>query len=314
MCHAAMSSQGSAMIPIIEIAKLSGSGNDFICIDNRAGLLEEVLSSPRRVGHFARTLCRRGLSVGADGVIFAIQPEIEGVADVGARFFEPDGSEAELCGNGAACFARWTIDNQWVHDSQARFLTTAGVVIGRKSDDPYYRVCIPLPENIQRNIELDVEGSRWMCDFAVAGVPHLVVTVDDVQKVDIQRLGPAFRYHPRFGPRGVNVNFTQVLGDGRLAVRTWEFGVEGETLACGTGSTAAAILSALRFNWPREFLRNQRPVMVQARSGDVLRIYFTYNDDGSMDDVCLESVVRFVYQATLHPETARRAWDPSFKG
>jgi len=291
----------------IKFAKLSGSGNDFICIDNRDGRFDEVVNYPERVGHFARTLCRRGLAVGADGVIFAGQPEIDGVSDIGARFFEADGSEAELCGNGAACFVRWVTSNGWVPDGQIKVLTVAGVVLGSRQDGRYVRVCIPLPENIQTDLDVLAAGVLFRCDYAIAGVPHLVTQVEDIDLVDVGLYGSALRHHARFQPRGVNANFVQVLGPGEIAVRTFEYGVEGETLACGTGSAASAVLTAMRNGWGREYRTGKKPILVRARSGQVLRIYVKGDDDGTLEDLCLETVVQFAYSAEVHPELAARA-------
>ena len=291
----------------IEFAKLSGSGNDFLCIDNRAGDFDEILSSPERVGHFARTLCRRGLGIGADGVIFAVIPEVEGFADLGARVFEADGSEAELCGNGTACFIHWAFVNGYVVGPEIKVLTPAGVVLGQNGGADYVRVCIPLPEDMQTDLELTVGGETWRCDFVVTGVPHVVCNVDCVDAVDIAHWGPLLRNHPRFAPRGVNANFVEVLGEGELAIRTWEFGVEGETLACGTGSAAAAIVTAIKNRWPKEYTTGQRPVRLRARSGDVLVVYFTLADDGSVTDVCLETIVRFVCRGLVADQLAAQA-------
>lgn len=306
----------------IDFAKLSGSGNDFICISNMDGRFDALLASPARAGRFARTLCRRGVWIGADGVIFASPPEIEGVADISARFLESDGSEAELCGNGTACFVRWVIESGLAPRREIRILTPAGVVLGRDVSqvlpvaagqtvapvsDNYFRVCIPLPENIQTDIPLTVAGQDLTCDFAHVGVPHAVVYVPDLAAVDIARLGKAIRFHDRFAPRGVNANFVQVLGEGVLAVRTWEFGVEGETLACGTGSAAAALLSARRFNWPRRLTANDEPIRVRASSGDWLRIFVGVQDDGLYTDLCLDTVVRPVFTGVLSDELTREA-------
>ena len=291
----------------IAFSKLSGSGNDFICIDNRDGRLDDVVGSPAQVSRFARTLCGRSLGVGADGVIFACAPEIEGYADVAARFFEPDGSETELCGNGMGCFVDWAIEDALVPDREVKVLTPAGVVRGQRIDGGYVRVCIPLPEDMRSGLDVCAGGRRWLCDFAVTGVPHLITYVDDIDAVDVARWGPVLRGHEMFQPRGVNANFVQVIAPGRIALRTWEFGVEGETLACGTGAAAAAILSALRFEWPEAFFTSQDPVRVRARSGETLRVYFNRRDDGVIDDVCLETIVRSIYHGRLHADLARRA-------
>jgi len=296
------------MIDTLAFDKLSGSGNDFICIDNRDGHLDELVESPQRAQHFARVLCNRGKGVGADGVIFACRSEVEEVAHLMARLFEPDGSEAELCGNGTACFVHWAVASGWIAaGEEARILTPAGVVRGCQSDGPYVRVCIPDPQGREMDFELTANSRRFSCDFSVTGVPHLAAYVDDVEQMEIHHWGPALRYHPRFQPRGANANFVQVLGEGELAIRTWEFGVEGETLACGTGSASSAVLAALRFGWSDEFLRGERPVLVRTRGGDVLRVYFTRRDDGVITDVCLESVVRYLCHGRLHAELLARA-------
>ncbi|RPI64361.1 MAG: diaminopimelate epimerase [Planctomycetaceae bacterium] len=292
----------------IQFAKLSGGGNDFICIDNRDGRYDALIDQPDAVGHFARSICRRGLSIGADGVIFACSvDELGDFADLAARHFEPNGQDAELCGNGAACFTRWATDNGWVPRKEVKILTTAGVVRGNRIDNDYVRVCIPLPEDIQTNFQITAAGRTWDCDFAVTGVPHVVTFVNNLEDLNIATVGPAIRYHRRFEPRGANADFAQVLDVGCLSLRTWEFGVEGETLACGTGSAAAAILAAKRFGWPKEYLTGQSPVLVRAHSGDVLRVYFTSHDDGTVTDVCIETFVRFAYNGTLHPELAGEA-------
>ena len=291
----------------IKFSKLSGSGNDFICIDNRDGRFDEVTSDPERVGRFARTLCARGLAIGADGVIFAGQPEFDGVADIGARFFEADGSETELCGNGAACFVRWVTANGWVPDRQIKVLTVAGVVLGSRQEGNYVRVCIPLPESIETDLDLMSAGVRFTCDYVITGIPHVVTQVEDIDLVDVARFGPALRHHPHFQPRGANANFVQVLGPGDIALRTYEFGVEGETLACGTGSAASAVLTAMRQGWGAEYRTGKKPILVRARSGNVLRIYIKCDDDGTFEDLCLETIVRFAYMAEVHPELAAQA-------
>ena len=291
----------------IDYAKLSGSGNDFLCIDNRDGRYDSLLSDAARVGHFARTILARGLAIGADGVIFACENEAQGLADFAARHFEPDGSEAELCGNGVACFTRWVIENGWFTADEVKVLATAGVVRGRRLGGGFVRVCIPLPEQMRRGLEIDAGGRRWSCDFCVTGVPHVVTYVEAIADLDIAHAGPALRYHGDFQPRGANANFVQVIGEGEIAVRTWEFGVEGETLSCGTGSSASAILGALRFGWPEKYLRGDAPVLVHARSGDTLRVYFAIADGLNVTDLCIETLVRFVCTGRIHADLAAKA-------
>jgi diaminopimelate epimerase len=285
----------------IIFAKLSGSGNDFICVDNRDGRFNDLLG-PDRAGDVAQVLCRRGMAVGADGLIIA-EPCEEGIqADIGVRFYEPDGSQAELCGNGTACFVRWVVSNGWLEDREIRILSQAGLVHGRNVDAQYVQVCIPSPKDIQHDFLVQALGQSYTCDFAVTGVPHVITYVRDVNQVEVDKLGAALRHHSRFHPRGANANFVQVIEPGRLALRTFEFGVEHETLACGTGAAAAAILAGVRFDWPEKHLSGKEPVQVKTRGGDVMRIYFTRQADGGFIDVCLQTRVRFVYHGRLGPD------------
>ena len=296
------------MVDSIKFAKLSGSGNDFVCVDNLDGQYDELLGDRQRIGHFARSLCHRGVGVGADGIIFACKSEIEGVADIAARFFEADGSEAALCGNGTGCFVHWAADRGWIGQGETKILTPAGIVIGSNSDGQYVRVCIPMPEDIRRDFDLRTEDWLWRCDYAVTGVPHVITYVDDVNSVEVTHWGPAIRHHPDFGRRGAN--FVQLVGEGQIALRTYEFGVEAETLACGTGSAASAILASMHFGWPKQYMTGELPVRVRARSGDVLKVYFTDRGNGVVDDVCLETVVRFLCRGTVHPDLKAVAMNP----
>ena len=293
----------------LEFVKLSGSGNDFICMDNRDGRLDPLLADGPRIEHFARTLCRRGLGIGADGLILACTSSGRSDADLDARFLEADGSEAELCGNGTACFTSWVLREGWFQHEEIAIHTPAGIVYGKNSDGQYVRVCIPLPRDMQRDIDVEIAGQRWSCDFVVTGVPHVTVYVPDLKNFDVAHWGPAFRHHERFAPRGVNANFVQVLAPGRIAVRTYEFGVEGETLSCGTGSASAAILTALRYHWPSQYTTGAQPVMVQAASGDVLRVYFTAQADGQVSDLCLDTVVRLAFHGTVHGDLEKMAME-----
>jgi diaminopimelate epimerase len=239
--------------------------------------------------------------------VFALRTEVPEHSDVLARFLEADGSEAELCGNGTACFVRWILGSRKPCEPELRVLTSAGVVRGRNADGLYVRVCIPLPESIQMDMHLSPGNMPMVCDFAVTGVPHVVKYVEDLDAVDVDRVGRQIRHHERFQPRGANANFVQILGEGEIAIRTFEFGVEAETLACGTGSASAAVLAAKRQGWREEYFRAEKPVLVHARSGDVLRIYFEADQDGTVTDLCLETVVRCVCEGTLHPELADKA-------
>ena len=291
----------------IAFEKVSGGGNDFVCIDNRDGRFDDLLADTERVGHFARTLCRRGMGVGADGVIFACRNDIVEFADIAARHYEADGSEVELCGNGVGCFAAWVHENRWLPPGELRILTPAGVVRGRNSEGDYFRVCIPLPEDLRHDLAVPTDGKTWNCDFVVVGIPHVVTWVNDLPKVDVARWGSQLRHHAMFQPRGVNANFVEVLGPGQLAMRTFEFGVEGETLACGTGSAACAILTALRENWSDGLTSGEEPILIHCRGGDRLRVFVEIDDSGAIVDLCLETLIRRPYGGTVREELAAEA-------
>jgi len=286
--------------------KLTAAGNDFVCFDNRDGRFDRLIVDTAAGGHFARTVCRRNYGVGADGVIFACLPETPDTADFGASHFESDGSPCELCGNGSACFTRFVIDEGFVPDRDIRFLTPAGVVRGRRAGGQYIRVCIPSPEDHKLGMQLDLGNAQLDCDYVVTGVPHVVTYVDDLASTDVANLGFALRHHEAFRPRGVNANFVQVLGEGEIAVRTFEFGVEGETLSCGTGSAAAAILATLRFGWDGGIRSHEKPVLIHSRSGEILRVYFIA-DGQQVTEACLETVVRRIMHGRLNKEFAAGA-------
>lgn len=283
-----------------EFVKLSAAGNDFACIDNLDGRFDALINSPATIARFAHTFCLRGPGVGADGVIFACRPEIDHNTHASARIFEWDGSEVELCGNGTASFACWAIDHGLLPADQdaLNILTPAGIVQGRRVDGQYIRVCVPLPIDVHRGFEITAAGQRLQCDFAITGIPHVVTYVDDIEAVDVATLGYALRHHERFQPRGANANFVQFLAEGEIALRTFEFGVEAETLACGTGSASSAILAARHFGWGEPYTNDEKPIRVHTRGGKVLRVHFAIDTHDHVSDLCLDSPVETVYRAT----------------
>ncbi|HDZ19917.1 hypothetical protein LCGC14_0094950 [marine sediment metagenome] len=287
------------MLENVSFWKLTAAGNDFFCLDNSDGRFDDLLADPARSGQFARTLCRRHTGIGADGLIFHQRLDTTDEADISARIFEADGSEVELCGNGTACYVHWAFVMGHIPRDEVRILTLAGVMRGSPVDDGYTRVCISLPEQLRTDLQVPVGDQTLTCDFVVTGIPHVVTYVDDIAAADVAGLGPALRHHDLFQPRGANANFVQVLGEGEIALRTWEFGVEGETLACGTGSAAAAMLTARRFDWKPDFTPCDQSVRVHTRGGETLRVFFTVNGRGEIDDLCLESPVHLLYRGDI---------------
>ena len=268
----------------IAFTKFSGSGNDFIFIDNRN--LEHQADA--MIG-FVQRVCRRGQSVGADGLMF-IEPSER--ADFKWRFFNADGSEGEMCGNGGRCAARFARELGIATDSVS-FETIAGL-IDATMNDSRVKLRMTQPFDYRPGIRLDINGRGVVVDHMNTGVPHAVEFMDDVETVEIVADGRAIRTHGEFAPAGANANFARVSGDSSLTLRTYERGVENETLACGTGAVATAVLAATRG-------LVTAPVDVQVRSGEILKIYFE-GVGAEVRDVYMEGETRLVYQGEMTEE------------
>ena len=273
----------TAAIPFV---KMSGAGNDFIVIDNRDGRVGDEAPD------LARRVCRRRLSVGADGLILV---EDHPSADFAWRFYNADGSRPGMCGNGARCVARFARLSGIAGDEMT-FATLAGTIRARVRGD---RVEIDMtpPGPVAGGEPIELHGTTVAPVTVDTGVPHAVVFVEDVEAVDVVGLGRPLRHHPRFAPAGTNANFVAVQRPGRLALRTYERGVEDETLACGTGAVAAALVAARRHGWPS-------PVDIETRSGAVLTVHFTPDGDG-VRDVRLEGDARLVCRGEMGPDAWR---------
>lgn len=234
--------------------KMHGAGNDFILLDDRA------LAFPATDRAFIAQLCDRRRGIGSDGLLL-IQPATG--ADFRMRFFNPDGGEADLCGNGARCVAR--LAHELGIAPAAMHMKSPAGIIRAEILSPLVRIHLPPPKDWRINLSVEWNGAAWPLHFVNTGVPHAVLPVADLAAVDIPQLGAFIRRHELFAPAGTNVNFIRVLDSHRLAIRTYERGVEAETLACGTGITAAALIAA------RVGLASF-PVQVQTASGDVLEV------------------------------------------
>jgi len=260
--------------------KMHGAGNDFILVDDRKGTF------PCSDGAFIRDITHRRTGVGSDGVIL-IQDEPS--ADFRMRFFNPDGGEVEMCGNGARCVARLANEIGAAPKDMA-FQTVAGLIRASVNDGLVTLTMTP-PKDWRLNFSLDIEGTTYTAHFVNSGVPHVVIEVEDVASVDLQRLGAAIRYHTAFAPAGTNANFIQVTGPDSLTVRTYERGVEGETLACGTGMVACGLIAG-------KLGRVSHPVRITCASGDVLSVDYTDAGDDA-GDVRLTGPAVHVFQGHL---------------
>ena len=271
----------------IEFWKMSGSGNDFILVDNRKG----VVKSQDMSRLVART-CRRRESVGADGVIFVTDSE---KYDFGWRFFNADGGEVEMCGNGGRCVSRFAY-LKGIVGSEMTFETRVGP-ISAQVEGRVVKVLMPKPENEMMDVDLEFLPGWQSCDFVNTGVPHVVVQVADLENHAVTDQGRKIRYHSRFSPEGTNANFMTRMGPDELAVRTYERGVEDETLACGTGAIASALMASRRG-------MVASPVKVHTRGGEILTIHLNSEgiDVGTDERIWLQGNTSVIYKATLHGE------------
>jgi len=242
---------------LLHFYKMNGAGNDFVVIDNRA--LDLPLSREQ-----IALLCDRHRGVGADGLL-AVEPAEQG-ADFRFRYYNADGGEAEMCGNGARCFGRFTSHLLPEVPDQVTFETIAGTLAAEIVGENI-RVSMSDPFDLQLDTGATVDGLDAPIHSLNTGVPHAVAFVDDIEPLEIRRLGSAIRHHDHFAPAGTNANFVQVLAPGHIAIRTYERGVEDETLACGTGMVACALLHHLLDGAPS-------PIQVDVRGGDTLEIGF----------------------------------------
>ena len=260
--------------------KMGGSGNDFIVIDNRDGRLD---IEPRTL---AERICRRRMSVGADGLIL-LEPSSK--ADFRMRIVNADGSEAEMCGNGARCVARFA-EMLGIAGPHMVFETLAGI-IRAQVDGSSVKLQTSRPQEIRLRQSIEVDGDLHEIHSINTGVPHAVLFCSDLEVVPVQTLGRKIRFHPAFQPAGTNVDFATLLDDRTLHIRTYERGVEDETLACGTGTIAAALVAAA-------LGMVSSPVEVRVRSGETLTVSFT-GKAPEFHEVFFEGEVRLVYQGEL---------------
>ena len=263
--------------------KLEGAGNDFLGLDGRAGgfkLKRQQIAD----------LCDRRRGVGADGVLVVEKPKVRG-ADFRMRYYNSDGGEAEMCGNGARCFALLARAVSGRKGNVLRIQTQAGLVTLQIRGQEV-QVSMTEPTKLRLGRKLVVSGRKLAVDFLNTGVPHAVLFVRSVRSIDVAKQGRAIRYHSAFAPSGTNVNFVEIGRGNRIHVRTYERGVEGETLACGTGVVASSILSNLRRG-----LRS--PILVTTRGGDHLRVGFSMVN-GQARKVTLQGPARIVYTGVIH--------------
>lgn len=267
---------------MIKFTKSVATGNDFIIIDNRKSVLKGDLAG------IAKKLCDRFYGAGADGLLLAEKSQM---ADFKMRIFNSDGSEAEMCGNGSRCIALYAYTKK-IAPANMKIETIAGI-LNVNVQGENVKVKLTDPKDIQWNLCLMIHECPYKVNLANTGVPHVIYFVNDLETVEVKKLGHKIRYHEEFSPHGANVNFVKITdkNKNKIAVRTYERGVEDETLACGTGAVASAIISA-------EAEKLVSPVTVETRSGEVLKVYFE-SQEGNFKNVYLEGKAKLVYEGVL---------------
>ncbi len=271
----------------IEFYKMSGSGNDFIIVDNRDKIVDET-----DLVNFIVKVCRRKMSVGADG--FILVENTEG-ADFKWRFFNSDGSVAEMCGNGARCVARFAYLTG-IAGPEMSFETGAGIVEARVAGESV-KIKMTDPSDLKTDYPLELKDRSISVSSINTGVPHVVVVTDTLDDVEVVKMGREIRFHDMFAPAGTNVNFICPIKDDTIGIRTYERGVEDETLACGTGSVAGALIMARK-------MKIDAPINVLTRSGVILKIYYK-EKNGTYQDIYLEGDARIIFRAELFED----AWN-----
>ena len=247
---------------VVSFTKMNGAGNDFVMLDNRD--LAYNLSKAQ-IAH----LCDRHRGIGADGLL-AAEP-CQGQADFRFRYYNADGGEAEMCGNGARCFGRFASNFLSTDCNVVSFETIAGELSAKLIGEEV-EVAMSDPFDLHPEIRVNIAGLSSPIHSINTGVPHTVSFVEDLSQLDLVKLGAAIRFHEHFAPAGTNVNFAQVLNPNHIAIRTYERGVENETLACGTGMVACALYHHLITGAPS-------PIKVDVEGGETLEIGFEKSGD-----------------------------------
>lgn len=259
---------------------MAGAGNDFIIID-----------APRKgfpLKKFTQKVCDRTNGIGADGVIVLGSSKKE---DYKMRIINADGSEAEMCGNGARCFASYVNQKKNLNGTLFSIETLAGTILGSAQGETAI-VRLSDPNSYRPNISLKVKGKTIKVSYIDTGVPHAVAFVRRLDKCDVRTSGNQIRFHKAFSPRGANVNFVEPINKKLVAARTYERGVEDETKACGTGSVAAALISYMTANQNQQNKEKAR-MNVKTTGGEILKVTFDIRE-GQPNNVWLEGSAKFI--------------------
>lgn len=240
----------------IKFTKMHGCGNDFIIMDNREDELQII-----EMSNFIKKVCTRKFHIGANGLVLL---EKSSITDFSMRYFNADGSEGEMCGNGARCIAKFAYENKIVK-KEMKFETLSGIYEAIVREDGDVEINFPniSLSDVQLNLNLEMEGMFESYHFAIVGVPHTVIFTKNIEMKSKKRFetwARQIRYREDLFPQGTNVNIVHVRNEHEISIRTYERGVEEETYACGSGATASAIIASL-------LKRISSPVCVQTKGG-----------------------------------------------
>jgi len=266
----------------IKFTKMVAAGNDFVVAEAKS-----QKPKVKSLNILAKNICDRKFGAGADGLLW-LEDSLK--VDVRMRIFNADGSEAQMCGNGARCAALY-MSQATGRRPQVKIETKAGIIDSQVSMDSV-KIKLTDPKDIKLDIPVKVGSRQIKVNFINTGVPHTVIFTQGLEKIDILPLGRALRYHKEFLPAGTNVNFIEILNGNSIIIRTYERGVEDETLACGTGSVAAALVFSLKTGAGGK-------VFVHTQSGEILKVYFKICKMHFID-VWLEGKARKVYEGAYY--------------
>lgn len=282
----------------VNFTKMVGAGNDFAVID----------SGLKGLNALAKRLCDRKTGIGADGMLVLEKSKI---ADFRMRIFNANGSEAEMCGNGLRCailyvktYGRVSAQAHKGISKRFKVETKAGLYDGEITAKDRVKIKMEEPRDLKLDFPINVNGREIKANFINTGVPHTVVFVEGLDKINVDSIGSQIRYHDEFKPKGSNVNFVETIDNSNIKIRTYERGVEGETLACGTGSVASAIISRVKGEAPNHLLRSgtghglRVKVNVHTKGG-VLKVEFD-NIKNKIKNVYLEGEAKIVFQGGIY--------------
>jgi len=264
----------------ISFFKMAGAGNDFIMIDAQKGLNYKSL---------AKKVCDRTNGIGADGLIILDKPKQK--HDYKMRIINADGSEEEMCGNGVRCLTAYIARQKKPKKKLFSIETLAGEVLG-KANGTVAHVRLSDPTNYRASIPITVSNIQINVSSIDTGVPHTIVYVDDLDNINVAKIGGIIRYHSKFKPRGTNVNFAEQISEDLVYARTYERGVEDETKACGTGSVAVAVVTFLKANPDITNKKNAR-MRVRTTGKEILEVTFDLID-GNVSNVWLKGSAKFI--------------------